>query len=84
MWTPSDLPLAIPGSGPPVAVPTTAGGDTEPMDDETMSQPVVAYFTFKQQNLSQTTSGNTIQVMREAEQRHLEIMRGVADSIRNE
>ena len=42
------------------------------------------YFTFIQQNLSQITSGNTIQVMREAEQRSLEIMQGVVDSIRNE
>ena len=42
------------------------------------------YFTFIQQNLSQITSGNTIQVMREAEQRYLEIMQGVVDSIRNE
>jgi len=27
MGTPADLTLAIPGSGPPVAVPDTAGGD---------------------------------------------------------
>ena len=61
-----------------------AGGNSEPMDDETMFQPVVAYFTFIQNNLSQITSGNTLQVMREAEQRHLQIMHGVVDSIRSE
>ena len=85
MGTPTDLPLAVPGSGPSaIAVPNVAGGDPEPMDDETMFQPVVAYFTFIQNNLSQITSGNTLQVMREAEQRHLQIMHGVVDSIRNE
>ena len=85
MGTPTDLPLAVPGSGPSaIAVPNVAGGDPEPMDDETMFQPVVAHFTFIQNNLSQITSGNTLQVMREAEQRHLQIMHGVVDSIRNE
>ena len=85
MGTPIDHPLAVPGSGPSaVAVPNMAGGNPEPMDDETMFQPVVAYFTFIQNNLSQITSGNTLQVMREAEQRHLQIMHGVVDSIRNE
>ena len=34
--------------------------------------------------MSQITSGNTLQVMREAEQRHLQIMHGVVDSIRSE
>ena len=83
--TPIDHPLAVPGSGPSaVAVPNVAGGNPEPMDDETMFQPVVAYFTFIQNNLSQITSGNTLQVMREAEQRHLQIMHGAVDSIRNE
>ena len=42
MGTPSDLPLAIPGSGPPVAVPNTAGEDSEPMDEDVIYQPVVA------------------------------------------
>ena len=85
MGTPIDHPLAVPGSGPSaIAVPNVAGGNPEPMDDETMFQPVVAYFTFIQNNLSQITSGNTLQVMREAEQRHLQIMHGVVDSIRNE
>ena len=85
MGTPTDHPLAVPGSGPSaVAVPNVAGGNSEPMDDETMFQPVVAYFTFIQNNLSQITSGNTLQVMREAEQRHLQIMHGVVDSIRSE
>ena len=54
------------------------------MDEETIFQPVVAYFTFIQNNMSQITSGNTLQVMREAEQRHLQIMHGVVDSIRSE
>ena len=85
MGTPTDLPLAVPGSGPStVAVPNVAGGDSAPMDEETMFQPVVAYFTFIQNNMSQITSGNTLQVMREAEQRHLQIMHGVVDSIRSE
>jgi len=85
MGTPTDLPLAVPGSGPSsVAVPNVAGGDSAPMDDETMNQPVVAYFTFIQNNMSQITSGNTLQVVREAEQRHLQIMHGVVDSIRRE
>ena len=65
-------------------MPNVAGDNSEPMDDETMFQPVVAYFTFIQNNLSQITSGNTLQVMREAEQRHLQIMHGVVDSIRSE
>ena len=84
MGAPADLPLAVPGSGPIVAVPNAAGGDSEPMDDETMYQPVVAYFTFIQNNLAQITSGNTLQVMREAEQRHLQITHGVVDSIKND
>ena len=52
MGTPTDLTLAIPGSGPPVAVPDTAGDDSEPMDENTIYQPVVAYFTFIQNNRS--------------------------------
>ena len=84
MGTPSDLPLAIPGSGPSGAVPIAAGGDFEPMDDETIYQPVVPYFTFIQNNLAQITSGNTLQVMREAEQRRLQITHGVVDSIKND
>ena len=57
MGTPTDLPLAVPGSGPSaIAVPNVAGGNSEPMDDETMFQPVVAYFTFIQNNLFQITS----------------------------
>ena len=84
MGTPSDLPLVVPGSGPSASVPNVAGGNSVPMDDETMYQPVVAYFTFIQNNLSQITSGNTLQVMSEAEQRHLQILQGVVDSIRSE
>ena len=81
MGTPSDLPLAIPGTGPPV-VPTPAGGDPVPVDDLVMSQPVVAYFTFIQNNLNQLTGGNAAQVMREAEQRHLQIMNEVPQGSR--
>ena len=55
-----------------------------PMDEETIYQPVAAYFTFIQNNLAQITSGNTLQVMREAEQRHLQIMQGAVDSIKND
>ena len=62
MGTPSDLPLAIPRTGPP-AVPTPAGGDPVPMDDVVMSQPVVAYFTFIQNNLNQLTGGHAAQVI---------------------
>ena len=47
-------------------------------------QPLVGYFTFIQNNLAQITSGNTLQVMREAEQRHLQITHGVVDSIKND
>ena len=54
------------------------------MDDDTIYQPVIAYFTFIQNNIAQITSGNTQQVMREAEQRHLQIMQGVVDSIKND
>ena len=49
-----------------------------------MSQPVVAYFTFIQNNLQQVTGGNANQVMREAEQRHLQIMNEVLQGFRNE
>ena len=85
MGTPTDHPLAVPGSGPStLAVPSTAGGNPVPMDDETINQPVVAYFTFIQNNMAQISSGNALQVMREAEQRHLQIMHGVVDSIRSE
>jgi hypothetical protein len=54
------------------------------MDEDTIYQPVIAYFTFIQNNIAQITSGNTQQVMREAEQRHLQIMQGVVDSIKND
>eukprot|EP00435_Cladocopium_sp_Y103_P045873 s2897_g13.t1 len=79
--TPADLPLAIPGSGPPA---TPAGGDPVLMSTEAINQPVVAYFTFIQNNLSQITRGNAMQVMREAEQRHLQIMQEVIGQLRNE
>ena len=65
-------------------MPTSAGGDSVPMDDVVMSQPVIAYFTFIQNNLNQLTGGNAQQVMREAEQRHLQIMNEVLQGLRNE
>ena len=84
MGTPADLPLAIPGTGPP-AVPThPAGVDHVHMDDVVMSQPVVAYFTFIQNNIQQLTGGNANQAMREAEQRHLQIINEVLQGLRNE
>ena len=82
MGTPSNLPLAIPGTGSP-AVSTPAGGDPAPMDDVVMPQPAVAYFTFIQNNLNQLTGGNAAQVMREAKQRHLQIMNEVLQGLRN-
>ena len=54
------------------------------MDHVVMSQPVVAYFTFIQNNLNQLTGRNAQQVMREAEQRHLQIMNEVLQGLRNE
>ena len=62
MGTPANLSLAIPGSGPPVAVPDSAGSNAVPMDDDTIYQPVVVYFTCIQNNIAQITSGNTLQV----------------------
>lgn len=46
MGTPTDLPLAIPGTGPPAVPCYPAGIDRVPMDHVVMSHPVVAYFTF--------------------------------------
>ena len=54
------------------------------MGEDTIYQPVIAYFTFIQNNLSQISSGNTLTVTREAEQRHLQIMHGVVGSIKND
>ena len=56
---------------------------TMPTDDDVFYQPVIAYFTFTH-NMSQITSSNALQAMREAEQRHLQIMKGVVESLRNE
>ena len=84
MGTPTDLPLAIPGTGPPAVPSHPAGDDPVPMDDVVMSQPVVAYFTFIQNNIQQLAGGNANQVMREAEQRHLQIMNEVLQGLRNE
>ena len=82
MGTPANLSLAIPGSGPPVAVPDSAGSNAVPMDDDTIYQPVVAYFTFIQNSITQITSGNALQVTRKAEQRHLQITQGVVETIK--
>ena len=49
-----------------------------------MSQPAVAYFTFIQNNIQQLTGGNANQVMREAQQRHPQIMNEVLQGLRNE
>eukprot|EP00435_Cladocopium_sp_Y103_P022076 s4295_g5.t1 len=54
------------------------------MSTEEINQPVVAYFTFIQNNMAQITSGNATQVMREAEQRHLQIMHQVIGQLREE
>ena len=62
MGAPNDLSLAVPGSGPVVAATGIAGSNPEPMDDDSFRQPVVAYFTFIQNNLAQLTSGNAQQV----------------------
>ena len=84
MQTPIDLSLAVPGSGPMNVASVPAGSDPEPMDDDSIRQPVVAYFTFIQNNLAQLASGNAQQVMREAEQRHMQIMNEVILGMRNE
>ena len=84
MGTPNDLPLVVPGSGPVVAAPANAGYNPEPMDDDSIRQPVVAYFTFIQNTLAQLTSRNAKKVMREAEQRHMQIMNEVILGLRNE
>ena len=55
-----------------------------PTDDDVFYRPVIAYFTFTQNSMSQITSSNALQAMREAEQRHLQIMKGVVESLRNE
>ena len=84
MGTPNDLSLAVPGSGPAAVMSTAAGSDPVPMEQESIRQPVVAYFTFIQNNLAQLTSGNAQQVMREAEQRHMQIMNEVILGMRTE
>ena len=101
MGTPADLTLAVPGTGPPAVPNHPAGADPVPMDDVVLSQPVVAYFifiqnnlvmlqpavaysTFIQNNIQQLTGGNANQVMREAEQRHLQVMNEVLQGLKNE
>ena len=84
MGTPTDLPLAIPGTGPPAVPSHPAGVDPVPMDDVVMSQPVVAYLTLIQNNIQQLTGGSANQVMREAEQRHLQIMNEALQGLRNQ
>ena len=79
-----DLPLVASGTGPIAPSTGSAGGDTEPMEDESIRQPVVAYFTFVQNNLHQLASGNATQVIREAEQRHMQVMNEVLQNMRNE
>ena len=49
-----------------------------PTDDDVFYRPVIA------NSMSQITSSNALQAMREAEQRHLQIMKGVVESLRNE
>ena len=51
MGTPNDRSLAVTGSGPVVAATGIAGSNPEPMDDDSIRQPVVAYFTFIQNSL---------------------------------
>ena len=60
----------------------TAGVTAVPMDEDVMQQPVVAYFQFIQNNVQQIEAGNVERAMREAEQRHLQIMQATVDSIR--
>ena len=60
----------------------SAGVTAVPMDEETLQQPVVAYFQFIQQNVQHMQAGDVDRVMREAEQRHLQIMQATVDSIR--
>ena len=60
----------------------SAGVTAVPMDEDVMQQPVVAYFQFIQNNVQQIQAGNVERVMREAEQRHLEIMQATFDGIR--
>ena len=54
------------------------------MEEGSIRQPVVAYSSFIQNNLTQLTSGNAQQVVREAEQRHMQIMNEVILGLRNE
>ena len=84
MRAPHDLSLAVPGSRPVTATAGQAGSNPEPMEEESMRQPVVAYFSFIQNNLSQLTTCNAQQVSREAEQWHMQIMNEVILGLRNE
>ena len=72
--------VAIPGHNSTSAA--SAGVAAVPMDDEEMQQPVIAYFQFIQQNVQHIQAGDVDRVMREAEQRHLQIMQATVDSIR--
>ena len=80
----TDLPIAIPGSSPPVAVPNTAACDSAPTGDKVLYQPMTAYFTFIQTNLAEITIGSTLHGTREAEQRHLQITNEAIESSRND
>ena len=64
------------------ATAANAGVTAVPMDEDVMQQPVVAYFQFIQNNVQQIEAGNVERVMREAEQRHREIMQATFDGIR--
>ena len=55
-----------------------------PMDDVVTSQPVTAYFQFIQNNVHQIQAGNVEGVMREAEQRHREIMAATLENVRQQ
>ena len=53
-----------------------------PMDEDTMQQPVIAYFQFIQNNVQHIQAGDVERVMQEAEQRHREIMQSMFEGIR--
>ena len=72
--------VAIPGHNGTDAA--SAGVTAVPMDEDEMQQPVIAYFQFTQQNVQHIQAGDVDRVMREAEQRHRQIMQATVDSIR--
>ena len=72
--------VAVPGHNGTDAA--SAGVTAVPMDEDEMQQPVIAYFQFIQQNVQHIQAGDVDRVMREAEQRHRQIMQATVDSIR--